>query len=79
MCVTNFTCILIENQAHSAVRVSVSSKSVFKNYLSAVHFCCVFGSFGTVRLYEESDYRDPKEPGSVTKKDVSDYILSKHS
>mgnify|MGYP001798084294 CR=1 FL=1 len=25
----------------------VSSKSVFKNNLSAVHFCCVFGSFGT--------------------------------
>ena len=47
MCVTNFTCILLENQVHSAVRVLVSSKSVFKNYLSAVHFRCVFGSFGT--------------------------------
>ena len=47
MCVTNFTRILLENQVYSAVRVSVSSKSVFKNYLSAVHFCCMFGGFGT--------------------------------
>ena len=43
MCVNNFTCILLENQVHSAVRFF----GVFKNYLSAVHFRCVFGSFGT--------------------------------
>ena len=47
VCVTNFTCILLENQVHAAVRVSVSSKSFFKNSLSAVHFRCVFGSLGT--------------------------------
>ena len=41
MCVTNFTCIPLENQVHSAVRVLVSSKSVFKNFRR------VFGSFGT--------------------------------
>ena len=47
VCVTNFTCILLENQVHAAVRVSVSSKSFFKNSLSAVHFRCVFGCLGT--------------------------------
>ena len=74
MCDTNFTLIsLLENQVHSAVCVSVSSKSVFKNYLSAVHFCRIFGSLGPFWLYEEFDDRYPKKPVSVTKKDISDY------
>ena len=64
MCVTNFTCILLENQVHSAVCVLVFSKSVFKNYLSAVYFW----------LYEEFGERYAKKPVSVTKKDICAYI-----
>ena len=60
LCITNFTCILSENQLHSAE--CVSSKSVFKNYLSAVHFRCVVGSFGTfLAIYDEFDDKYPKK------------------
>ena len=54
MCVNNFTCILLENQVHSAERFFGVFKSVFKNYLSAVHFRCVLGSFGTFFEYMKS-------------------------
>ena len=44
--VTNFTCILSENHGHSALCISVSSKSVFKKYVSVIYFCWIYGSFG---------------------------------
>ena len=69
MCVTNFTCILLENQGHSAVRVSVSSKSVFKNYLSAVHFLLRFWQFWDLFGYMKSFKTDiQKSPGQSLKK-----------
>ena len=74
MCVTNFTCILLENLVLSAACVSVSPKSVFKSYLSAVHFRCVLVVMGPFWQYEEFDDRYPKKPVSVTKKDISDFI-----
>ena len=74
VCVTNFTCILLENQVRTAVCFAVSSKSVYKNYTSVVHFCCFFGSLATFWQYEEFDDRYPKQPMSLTKTDIDDYI-----
>ena len=73
MRITNFTGILIENQVHSAVRVSMSSKSIFNNYLSAVLFAAFLVVLGPFWLYVEFDDRYPKKPVLVTKKDISDY------
>ena len=73
VCVTNFRYILLENQAHSVVGVLVFSKSVFKNYLSAVHCRCVFGSFWTFLAIWTVWWQVSKKPVSVTEKDISDY------
>ena len=70
MSVTNFTCILLEKQVHSAVRVSVSSKITFLRSIFAA-FLVVLGPFW---LYEEFDDIYPKNPVTVTKKDTSDHI-----
>ena len=50
----------------------VSSKSVFKNYLSTVYFAVFLVVLGPFGLYEEFDDRYPKRPVSVTTKDISD-------
>ena len=57
-----------------SVFVSVSSKSVFKNYLYAVYFCGALVVLGPFGLYKEFDNRYLKRPLSVTKKDISDHI-----
>ena len=53
------------SQVHSAMRVFVSTKIVFKNYLSfcnsAVFFTVFVVSFGPFWLYEEYDYRVSKK------------------
>ena len=67
-CVTDFTCIFSENQVHSAVCVSVSSKSFFKNYLAAVHSRCVFDSFRPFWAIWRVWWQISKNAVSVTKK-----------
>ena len=58
MCVTNFACVLLENQVHSAVCVLVSSKITFLRSIF-VAFLVVLGPFW---LYEVFDDRYPKKP-----------------
>ena len=68
MCVTNFTCILLENHVYAAVSVSVSSNFCCKNYLSAGYFCKFVGSFETFLAICRVWYS--KKPVSATKKDM---------
>ena len=72
MGVTNFTCILLENQIHSAVCVLVFSKSVFKITFLRSIFAAILVVLGPFWLFEEFDDIYSKKPVSVTKKDIVD-------
>ena len=73
MRVTNFTCILLENQVHSAECVSVSSKIAFLQSIFDA-FLVVLGPFW---LYEEFGDRYKKSPCQSLKIYQGPY-LSKH-
>ena len=70
MCVSNFTCILLENVVYAAACVSVSSHFGCQKSLSAVCFSCVFGHN---LLYWVIKNRYSKKPAYVTKKYISDH------
>ena len=62
MCVTDFTCILLENQVHTGVCFSVSSKSFYKNTLLQSIFAASLVVLGPFWQYEEFNDRYPKKP-----------------
>ena len=74
-CVTNFTCILLENQGHAAVCLSVSSKCVLKNtFLWSIfaEFLVVFDFFGYMESLMKNIQKSPSQ--SLKKTQVTIFI-----
>ena len=77
MCVTNFTCICLENQVRATVSVSVLSKFGCQNILAAVCFPVFLAVFGHDLLYWELKNRYLKSPcQSLEKTSLSTVINS---